>query len=192
MRADAEKNNHDLLAAAHEVVTEHGAAASMRDIARRASLGLATLQRHFPTREALFQALLCTKADALTQRAAELETSCPPDEALLLWFREGVEFTHTYGGVCGLMASAHADPKSALHASSTALHDAGARLLHLAQSHGTARTDLDGVDLFALMSALGWVVDQPAFAPRGGHLIEVIANVILTNRSSREAKGEST
>src|SRR6201999_4624731 len=74
-RADAKKNYSHILTVAHEVVTEHGADASMRDIARRADVGLATLLRHFPTREALFEALLCTNLDALTQKADELETS---------------------------------------------------------------------------------------------------------------------
>jgi hypothetical protein len=44
---------------------------------------------------------------------------------LVRWFRDAVEFTHTFGGVCDLMASAHADPNSALHASSTSMHDNG-------------------------------------------------------------------
>ena len=188
MRADARKNYSHLLAVAREAVTEHGVDASMRDIARRADVGLATLLRHFPTREALFEALLCTKGDALTQRAAELETLSPPDEALVSWFREGVEFTHTYGGVCDLMASAHADPDSALHASSTALHKAGARLLLRAQTEGTARADMDGEDLFALMSALAWLAGQPAFASRADHLVNVITSAILTNRSSNRVK----
>jgi len=184
MRADARKNYSHLLVVARDVVTEHGADASMRDIARRARVGLATLLRHFPTREALFEALLCMRGDALTQRAAELETSSPPDEALVSWFREGVEFTRTYGGVCDLMANAHADPDSALHASSTALHDAGARLLLRAQAEGTARPDMDGVDLFALMSALAWLAGQHSFAPRADHLFDLIASTLLTNRPS--------
>jgi AcrR family transcriptional regulator len=188
MRADARKNYSHILAVARDVVAEHGADASMRDIARRAGVGLATLLRHFPTREALFEALLCMKGDALTQRAAELETSSPPDEALVSWFGEGVAFTHTYGGVCDLMASAHADPDSALHASSTALHDAGARLLLRAQAEGTARPDMDGVDLFALMSALAWLVGQPGFAPRADHLSHLITSAILTNRPSSDVK----
>ena len=144
MRADARKNYSHLLAVARDVVTEHGADASMRDIARRANVGLATLFRHFPTREALFEALLRTNADALTQQAAELETSSPPDEALVSWFREAVAFTHSYSGVCALMATAHADPDSALHASSTAMWAAGARLLLRAQAEGTARADMNG------------------------------------------------
>jgi AcrR family transcriptional regulator len=188
MRADAKKNYSHLLAVAREVVTEHGADASMRDIARRANVGLATLFRHFPTREALFEALLRMNADALTQQAAELETSSPPDEALVSWFRQAVAFTRIYSGVCALMASAHADPDSALHASSTALSAAGARLLLRAQAKGTARADMNADDLFALMSALGWLFDQPSFAPRADHLFHLITSAILTNPSSNDVK----
>src|SRR5476651_2301688 len=134
MRADAKKNYSHLLAIAREVVTEHGADASMRDIARRAGVGLATLLRHFPTREALFEALLRTNLDSLTQKAVELETSNTPGDALLSWFREGVAFVGSYSGVVALMASAHADPDSALYGPCTAVHSAGARLLLRAQA----------------------------------------------------------
>jgi AcrR family transcriptional regulator len=187
MRADAKKNYSHILAVAGDVVTEHGADASMRDIARRANVGLATLFRHFPTREALFEALLRTNLEALAQKAGELETSSPPDKALVSWFREGVAFTHTYSGVVALMASAHADPDSALYATCVAVHSAGARLLLRAQAEGTARADMDGVDLFALMSALAWLIGQPGFAPRGDHLFHLITSAILTNRSSNAA-----
>ena len=187
MRADARKNYSHLLAVAREVVTEHGADASMRDIARRADVGLATLLRHFPTREALFEALLRTKFDALTEKAAELEKSSAPDEALASWFREGVEFTHTYSGVVALMASAHADPNSALYAPCQAVHSAGARLLRRAQAKGTARADMDGNDLFALMSALAWLVGQPGFAPRADHLFHIITSAIVTKPPSKRS-----
>ena len=188
MRADARKNYDHLLAAAHDVVIEHGVDSSMREIARRANVGLATLFRHFPTREALFEALLRTNADALTEQASELESSNPADEALVTWFREGLAFTHTYSGVCDLLASAHADPDSALHASSTALHAVGARLLLRAQAEGTARADMDGDDLFALMSALAWLVGHPAFAPRADHLFQLITSTVLTNRPCSDIK----
>lgn len=186
MRADARKNYNDILAAAHDVVIEHGVDSSMREIARRANVGLATLLRHFPTRDALFDALLRVKADALTQQATQFETSSPSDEALVPWIREAVAFTRTYSGICDMMANAHADPNSALHASSTALHDAGARLLLRAQAEGTARADMDGEDLFALMSALAWLVGQPAFAPREDRLFHLITSAILTKKQPSE------
>jgi AcrR family transcriptional regulator len=188
MRADARKNYSRILTVAREVVTAHGVDASMRDIARRADVGLATLLRHFPTREALFEALLRTNLDALTQKAGELETSNPPDDALVSWFREGVAFVGSYSGVVALMASAHADPDSALYAPCTAVRSAGARLLLRAQAEGTARADVDADDLFALMSALGWLVGQHSFAPRADHLFHLIASAILTNRPGNDGK----
>jgi len=188
MRADARKNYSHLLAVARDVVTEHGVDASMRDIARRADVGLATLLRHFPTREALFEALLCTNLDALAQKADVLETSSPPDEALVSWFREGVAFTHSYRGVAELMASAHSDPDSALYVSCATVHAVGARLLLRAQAEGTARADMNGDDLFALMSALAWLAGQPAFESRTDHLFHLIASAILAKPSSNDGK----
>jgi AcrR family transcriptional regulator len=181
MRADARRNYTRLLEVARDVVAEDGVDASMRDIARRAEVGLATLLRHFPTREALFEALLRSKLDALTEKAGELEASSPPDEALISWFLEGVAFVQSYSGVVALMASAHEDPTSALFATCTAVHSAGARLLRRAQAEGTARADMDGSDLFALMSGLGWLVGQPAFAPRADHLSHLITSAIVAD-----------
>jgi AcrR family transcriptional regulator len=188
MRADARKNYSHLLAIAREVVTEDGVDASMRDIARRADVGLATLLRHFPTREALFEALLCKNLDALTQKADELETSKPPDEALVSWFREVMAFVHSYRGVVDLVASAHTDPGSALYTSCATVHSVGARLLLRAQTEGTARADMNGDDLFALISALGWATGQPSFAPRADHLFHLVASAILTSPSSNKVK----
>jgi len=188
VRTDAQKNYSRLLEVARVVVEEHGVDASMREIARRADVGLATLFRHFPTREALFEALLHMNLEALIQQAAELEASSPPDQALVSWFREGVAFTHTYSGVCALFASAHADPNSALYAPCTALRSAGAKLLLRAQAEGTARKDMDGVDLFALMSALSWLVGQPGFASRGDHFVHLITSAILTNQPNNDSK----
>ena len=188
MRADAKKNYSHLLAVAHDVVAKHGVDASMRDIARRAGVGLATLLRHFPTREALFEALLCTNLDELTQKADELETSNSPAEALVSWFSEWMAFAQSYRGVVALMAAAHTNPDSALYASCAAVHSASARLLLLAQAEGTARTDMNGDDLFGLMAALGWLVDLPSFAPRADHLVHIVTSAILPNRSSSNVK----
>lgn len=188
MRADARRNYSHLLATARAVITEHGADASLREIARRSGVGLPTLYRHFPTREALLEALLQATLAELTEKACELETSSAPDDALVSWFHEGVAFVRSYSRVVDLMAAAIADPDSALHASCVNLRSAGARLLLRAQAEGMARADIDGTDLFALIGALGWVGDQPSFAPRADHLFSIIAGAILADGPKSEIR----
>jgi len=178
MRADARKNYDHLLAVARDVVTEQGAHASLRDVARRADVGLGTLYRHFSTREALLEALLGASFDELAARAAVLETSDSPGDALVSWLRDCVACAHEYRGVVALMMAAIDDTESALHASCAGMRAAGTRLLTRAQAAGVARTDLDGTDLFALVGALAWLNDQPSSAPRADHLFDVIASAI--------------
>ncbi|WP_330327461.1 TetR/AcrR family transcriptional regulator [Streptomyces pseudovenezuelae] len=179
MRADARKNRDHLLAVAGAVITEQGVDASLRDIARRADVGLATLIRHFPTREALLEALLRTNFDELAVKATDLETSGEPDEALASWLRDFVACAHNYRGVIELMVTAIEDPQSALHASCVAMRAAGTRLLTRAQAQGLARSDIDGTDLFALAGSLAWLSDQPSFAARTDHLFDVVVSAIL-------------
>ncbi|MHC5264314.1 TetR/AcrR family transcriptional regulator [Streptomyces sp. UC4497] len=181
MRADARKNRDQLLAVAGTAITEQGVDVSLRDIARRADVGLATLLRHFPTREALLDALLRTSFDELTAKADELEGMSEPQDALVSWLRDCVAWTTEYRGVTVLMAAAIEDSESALHASCVTLRAAGARLLTRAQAVGAARTDIDGTDLFALVAALAWLGDQPALAPRADRLFDVVASAILTD-----------
>ncbi|MER5652554.1 MULTISPECIES: TetR family transcriptional regulator [unclassified Streptomyces] len=189
MRADARKNRDHLLAVAGAVIAEQGVDASMRDIARRADVGLATLLRHYPTREALLEALLHTSFDELTAKAGELETSSSPADALVAWLRDCVAWTTEYRGVTVLMAAAIDDTESALHASCVTLRAAGARLLTRAQEAGAARTDVDGTDLFALVAALAWLGDQPSLAPRADHLFGLVANALLTDARSAGSAG---
>lgn len=180
MRVDAQRNRDHLLAVAGPVVAEQGIDVSMRDIARRADVGLATLLRHFPTREALLEGLLHASFGDLTARANELETAHTAEDALVSWVRDCVAWTTEYRGVTVLMAAAVEDPESALHASCVTLRAAGARLLIRAQATGAARDDIDGDDLFALIAMLAWVGDQPALAPRADHLFDLVTGAVLT------------
>ncbi|MEU2297415.1 helix-turn-helix domain-containing protein [Streptomyces antibioticus] len=184
MRADAKRNRDHLLTVAGAVVAEQGVDASMRDIARTADVGLATLLRHFPTREALLEALLHTSFRDLTARADELERASTAADALATWVRECVAWTTEYRGVTVLMAAAIKDPDSALHSSCVTLRAAGARLLERAQVAGTARGDMDGDDLFALIAMLAWAGDQPALAPRADRLFGIVGSAVLTSADS--------
>lgn len=191
MRADAQLNYEHLLAVAREVVIEQGANASLRDVARRAGVGLGTLYRHFPTREALLDALLRGSLDELTAKAGALAASSSAAEALIAFLREAVAFVRNYHGVTALMTAALDDPESALHASCTTVRAAGARLLKRAQEEGVARPDLDGAELFALIAALGWLGDQDALAPRAEHLFSIIVGAVLTQPFTQPSQSMS-
>ncbi|WP_406274813.1 TetR/AcrR family transcriptional regulator [Actinacidiphila glaucinigra] len=190
MRADARKNRDHLLAVAGTAIGEEGVEVSLRDVARRADVGLATLLRHFPTREALLEALLRTSFDELTAKAGALEASGSPEGALVSWLRDCVAWTTEYRGAIALMAAAIEDTESALHASCVTLRAAGARLLARAQAAGRARSDIEGDDVFALVMALAWVGDQRSLAPRADHLFDVVAGAILTSAARSDAEGE--
>lgn len=181
MRADAKKNYDRLLEVAQQAVTEQGADLSLRDVARRAEVGLGTLYRHFPTREALLEALLRTSFEALAARADTFTASNSSDDALVLWLRETITFTYSHRGVLALMMGAIEDPNSALHTSCVTLRAAGTALLARAQSEGKARQDIDGSDLFVLVASLAWVREQPTAAARADHLFEVITSALLTS-----------
>lgn len=182
MRADARQNYDQVLRVARQVVTQEGAKASLRDIARKAGVGLGTLYRHFPTREALFDALLREGFEELAARARALQQSDDAGAALITWLRESVAMTHEYRGAIGLMVHAIADEDSALHSSCSGLRAAGAALLRHAQAKGAARADMDGNDLFALISALAWLADQPPLVPRADHLFDILTGAVLARR----------
>jgi AcrR family transcriptional regulator len=180
MRADARRNYEHLLGVARDVVLDEGADASLRDVARRAGVGLGTLYRHFPTREALLEALLRERFDELRTGADALAEAADPGEALVGWLRDFVAFAHVYRGVVAHMVAAIEDPDSALHASCVAMKAAGTSVLERAQAAGVARTDVEGADLFSLGAALAWLHDQSYSAGRADHVFDVIAGALLT------------
>jgi AcrR family transcriptional regulator len=190
MRVDAQRNYEHLLDTGRVVVVEQGAEASLRDVARRAGVGLGTLYRHFPSREALLEALLRESFDKLAAQAAELEAASAPADALIVWLRDFVAFSRTYRGVTEMMMAAIENTESALHTSCVRLRGAGTQLLTRAQAAGAARPDMDGTDLFALVAALAWLGDQPSSATRAGHLFDIIASAILVNRASGDSLSE--
>src|SRR6266851_4575180 len=96
MRADARRNYERLLSAAAAAFAEHGADdVSLEEIARRAGVGIGTLYRHFPTRQALLEAVYRDQVDLLSRRAEKLLGAESPGDALADWLRALVKFSST-------------------------------------------------------------------------------------------------
>jgi AcrR family transcriptional regulator len=174
-RADALRNRARILEVARTVIEEQGTQASLRDVARRSGVGLGTLYRHFPTRDELLEALLGEGFDRLAAKAAALEGSDSPYDALTEWLRDFVGGATAYRGLAASMMATLGDESSSLHASCLAMRQAAARLLERAQDAGHIRPDVDGTDLFALAGAIGWIADQaPSIAARREHLFSLV------------------
>jgi AcrR family transcriptional regulator len=174
-RADAVRNRARILKVARTVVAEQGTQASLRDIARRAEVGLGTFYRHFPTRDELLEALLREGFGRLAAKAAALEAGRPPEEALMEWLGDFAVGATVYRGLTSSMMATLGDESSSLYASCLAMRQAAGRLLRNAQVSGHIRPDVDGTDLFALVSAVGWITDQaPSLAGRREHLFSLV------------------
>jgi AcrR family transcriptional regulator len=165
LRADARRNYDLLLAVAREAFAEHGTDASLRDVARRAGVGIGTLYRHFPTREALLEALLRNGFDVLRQRAEALADAPSPDQALLTWLSELATGSTTYRGLPESVMVALRDEGSQLHTACAAMRSAGARLLERAQRSGTVRADVSVNELLALAAGVAWASEQSTGQP---------------------------
>ncbi|WP_326946887.1 MULTISPECIES: TetR/AcrR family transcriptional regulator [unclassified Amycolatopsis] len=156
MRADARRNYERLLEEAQRAFAEHGVEASLEDIARRAGVGIGTLYRHFPTRDALLETLLRARFDGQAERARELLTDPAPLDALQAWLLGLGDTTGTFRGLAELTADALNDETSRLYASCHAMRDAASQLVERAKAAGELRADVTTHELLLLLHAASW------------------------------------
>jgi AcrR family transcriptional regulator len=186
VRADGRRSHQELLAAARETFVEHGTDASLREVARRAGVSIATLYRHFPTRETLLEALLRHAFDTLRARAAGLLAAPDPGLALTTWIRELTAASARYDGLSASVMGALHDPGSTLHASCAGLRTAAGDLLVRAQHAGRIRADLEADELLAAVYAMAWAARQAAPAANAGdRFLELLIEGLAARPSSR-------
>jgi len=147
MRADARRNYERILAVAREAFLEHGAAASLDDIARRAGVGPGTLYRHFPNRSTLLDAVYRENVDQLCAGAYQLAKSEPPFEALSKWLRCLAVSMSAHQGLKAAIAEEGLD----LSVCRELYYEAGNALLDRALEAGAIRPGIDVADIFKLI-----------------------------------------
>lgn len=139
-RADAQRNREKILTAARETFAEHGASTSLEEIARRAQVGIGTLYRHFPTRQALLEAVYVDEVQELCRSAADL-ADLPPWDALVAWLHRFVGYLATKQALAGELLEYVGRDADLFQSSRAAFHAAGEPLLERAQQARVARTD---------------------------------------------------
>jgi AcrR family transcriptional regulator len=162
MRADAQRNYQLLVSAAIAAFAEHGADdASLEEIARRAGVGIGTLYRHFPTRQALLEAVYRDQVEVLRARAEELLGSAPPGEALMTWLRALVDFGSTKRSLTSALLATLDKDSDLVSASGAMMRESAAALLARAQEAGEVRADASATDLLRLVHAISMAVARP-------------------------------
>ena len=160
MRADARRNRERLLAEARTAFHEHGADASLDDIARRAGVGSGTLYRHFPSRDALLDAVAGDAFDRLQRQADDLLGAAEPLEALVTWLRALIEYTMTVRGLAGTLMACQDDESSALQRPCKLIANTMATLLARARAAGSVRPDIEAEDLGRLTYGIALAADS--------------------------------
>ena len=154
-RADARRNYDRLLAAAAAAFAEHGADdVSLEEIARRAGVGIGTLYRHFPARQALLEAVYKDQVDGLDALAAKLLTAESPGEALGDWIRAFVAFGRTKRNLSSALVASIGKDSELMSACGMILRTRTDELLSRAQEAGEARGDVKCADIFRLAHGL--------------------------------------
>ena len=159
-RADAVRNRDLLIAAAAEAFAARGADVSLEDIARGAGVGIGTLYRYFPTRDALVEAVYLHEVDVLCERADELLETSTPDEALAEWMQLFVRHVATKRGML-VRAQADVELNPNFSAQTRGRATAAAtKFLEAGVAAGTVRADVDGGDLLRAVGGICMSTDQ--------------------------------
>jgi len=182
-RADAVRNHERVLEAAKAIFSAGGPDASLEAVARRAGVGIGTLYRHFPTREALFEAVYRREVQQLVEFAEQLKSEAAPVDALRRWLRSNVEFVATKKGMSAALALA-VDGSSELYAYTfDRLTKAVGALLDRAAAAGEIRSDIGPEDLLRALVGMCYMHDQPGWQATVLRLVDVFVDGLRVQSS---------
>lgn len=174
MRADARRNRDAVFAAAAEAFAARGVEASLEDIARQAGVGIGTLYRHFPTREALVFGTYQHEVELLSQSAPELAAELPPAEALREWMRRFVRYAATKRGVVGMLKTMMETDAELFVQTRRLVHDAAEQLLVGAARAGEIRVDISADDLMRSIGGICMASDQSGRPDGAARLVDLV------------------
>jgi len=152
-RADARRNYEKVLTAARQAFAEGGESTALEEIARRAGVGIGTLYRHFPNRQALLEALYVNEVEEVCRSAAELEDS-DPWEALNAWFERVLAYLATKQALAQELLNYFDRDAPLFQVCRTSLYDAGGPLLRRAQDAGVVRRDVEFPEVMQMVMGI--------------------------------------
>jgi AcrR family transcriptional regulator len=184
LRADARRNRARLLSVALAAFTKQGAEAPLESIAREAGVGIGTLYRHFPNREALILEVYQNEVDQLCRSAPELLKTLPPDEALRAWLDRMARYSLTKHGLAGALRSVSSADGVPV-AASERIYSALETLLSAGIKAGTIRSDLSVDDVLLALSGLWRLDPQGDWQGQAHRLIDLLMDGLKAGAANR-------
>jgi AcrR family transcriptional regulator len=173
-RADAQRNRELILEVAKEAFSRSGANASLDDIATEAGVGAGTLYRHFPTRDALLEAVYRTEVEKLAAAEQKFAAAMPPIEALRAWMLLFVDYIATKKIIAPALNTLVGGPSKLIEASYAQIWDAIRALVKHAIKSGDIRKDLDPIDLLRALIGVANVSASPDWRQSARRLVDIL------------------
>jgi AcrR family transcriptional regulator len=174
LRADAQRNRNRLLDAAVHAFSHNGPDVALEAIAKDAGVGIGTLYRHFPTREALVEAAYRNELSRLCDSAADLLQAMPPDVATRAWMDRFVDYMTTKRGMADALRAVIASGGNPYSESRGRLTAAITALLHAGAAAGTVRSDIEPGDVLASLSGVSLAAGEPAQRDQARRLLDLL------------------
>ena len=191
MRADARRNRDLLLTTAAEVFADKGAEAPMEEIARRANVGIGTLYRHFPTRDAVIEAVYRREIDRLCDGVDELIADNPADVALAIWMRRFVDYVAKKRGMSVALKAVLGADNELFTYSHNRIRGALNTLVDAAVSARAIRSDVDSEDLLRAMSGICMASDASGSAERTARIVDLLMDGLRYGAAEASSRGKA-
>ena len=174
LRADAQRNRDRLLAVAVEAFSHDGPDVTLDAIAKQAGVGIGTLYRHFPTREALVEEAYRNELARLCDAVPELLRALPADQAVRAWMDRFVDYMTAKRGMLDALRVVVASGGNPFSESRQRLSAAIGTLLEAGATNGTLRSDVQPVDVLASLSGVSLTAGQPAQREQARRLLDLL------------------
>jgi AcrR family transcriptional regulator len=174
LRADARRNRDRVIEVAKAMFSDGGADTSLEAIAKGAGVGIGTLYRHFPTRDALIESVYRNETQNLAQAARRFAETLPPVEALRAWLRLFVDHIATKQVMSPALASMVGGPSELYAESGAMVKTAIALLVDRAVASGTIRLDIDPLDLLRALAGVAGISSAPGWEESAKRLVDIL------------------
>jgi AcrR family transcriptional regulator len=173
-RADAQRNRERILEVAKREFTRSGANASLEEIAKQSGVGPGTLYRHFPTRDALIEAVYRTEVEKLAAAERKFAQDLPPVEALRAWMLLFVDYIAAKQIIAPALNTVVGGPSKLYEGSRAQIWGAIDSLVKRAIKSGDIRRDLDPFDLLRALIGVAHVPSSPDWQQSAKRLVDIL------------------